>query len=216
VKALGVDSYRFSIEWARIEPERDQIDEAAIAHYRAQLQAMAAMGLRPVVTIHHFSNPVWVADPRDPECIGGPRDTNLCGLGSAGGAQIIAEMAQHAGLLAERLGDLVDEWGTLNEPLIYLFAAYGFGQFPPGKFAINNLATDFVPVLRDYIGAHAAMYKAIKANDTVDADGDGDAAAVGLSMAVADWQPSRASKPSTSPRASACSTPFTTCSWIRS
>lgn len=199
VKSLGVDSYRFSIEWARIEPVKDQIDEAAIAHYRMQLEAMKAMGIEPLVTLHHFSNPVWVADPRDIECTAGPRDTNLCGLGSPGGAQIVAEMAQHAGLVAERFGDLVDEWGTLNEPMIYLFAGYGLGQFPPGKVTINNLARDFVPAVRDYIAAHAAMYKAIKAKDTVDADGDGTAAFVGLSMSVADWQPSRTSKRSDDP-----------------
>ena len=64
VAGLHVDSYRFSIEWARIEPVRDQIDEAAIAHYRAELEALAAAGIRPLVTIHPFSNPVWIDDPR--------------------------------------------------------------------------------------------------------------------------------------------------------
>src|SRR4051794_11187466 len=91
VAALGVDSYRFSIEWARIEPVKGQIDEAAIAHYRAQLAALRAMGIRPLVTLHHFSNPVWVDDPRDPACSntgGAPSDGNLCGLGSPGGGDI--------------------------------------------------------------------------------------------------------------------------------
>jgi beta-glucosidase len=199
VKGLGVDSYRFSIEWARIEPQRDVIDEAAIAHYRTQLEAMRAMGIRPLVTLHHFSNPVWVDDPRATSCSGGPTDTNLCGLGSPGGAQVIAELAEHAALMADRFGDLVDEWGTLNEPMIYLLAGYGLGNFPPGKVTISDLANQFVPVVRDYIAAHAAMYQAIKAHDTADADGDGVAASVGLSMSVADWQPSRANKPSTDP-----------------
>ena len=199
VQALGVDSYRFSIEWARIEPVKDQIDEAAIAHYRAQLEAMRAMGIHPVVTLHHFSNPVWVADPRDADCAAGPSDTNLCGLGSAGGAQVIAEMAAHAGLMAARFGDLVDEWGTLNEPINYLFAGYGVGLFPPGRFTLHDLAGQFVPVVRDYIAAHAAMYAAIKAADTADADGDGVAASVGLSMSVADWQAARSNQPSTDP-----------------
>ena len=199
VAALGLDSYRFSIEWARIEPTRDHIDEAAIAHYRDELMALRAMGIHPVVTLHHFSNPVWIADPRDPSCTSGPVDTNLCGLGSPGGAQVIAEMAQHATLIAQRFGDLVDDWGTLNEPLNYLLAAYGVASYPPGKMAIFDLVNQFVPVVRDYIAAHAAMYHAIKAADTVDADGDGIAAEVGLSLSVADWQPSRDHKPSTNP-----------------
>jgi beta-glucosidase len=199
VKTLGLDSYRFSIEWARIEPQKDVIDEAAITHYRDELMALRTMGIRPVVTIHHFSNPVWVADPRDISCANGPSDTNLCGLGSAGGPQVVQQMAEHAGLLAQRLGDLVDEWGTVNEPINYLFAAYGGGLFPPGKVTLGSLSTDFLPVLRDYISAHAAMYDAIKANDTVDADGDGIAAAVGMSLSVADWEPSHANQPSTKP-----------------
>ena len=199
VKGLGVDSYRFSIEWARIEPQRDVIDEPAIAHYRTQLEAMRAMGIRPLVTLHHFSNPVWVDDPRETSCTGGPTDANLCGLGSPGGPQVVEEMAEHAALMAERFGDLVDEWGTLNEPMVYLLAGYGLGTFPPGKVSITDLANRFVPSVRDYVAAHAAMYQAIKAHDTVDADGDGVAASVGLSMSVADWQPSRANKPSTDP-----------------
>jgi beta-glucosidase len=200
VAALGVDSYRFSIEWARIEPTRDHIDETAIAHYRDELMALRAMGVRPLVTLHHFSNPVWVADPRDPSCSKGVSDTNLCGLGSRdGGHLIVDEMAAHARLMAERFGDLVDDWGTLNEPLNYLLAAYGVASYPPGRMTVFDLVNQFVPVVRDYIAAHAAMYHAIKAADTVDADGDGIAAEVGLSLSVADWQPSRDHKPSTNP-----------------
>ena len=199
VSDLHLDSYRFSIEWARIEPARDQIDETAIAHYRAQLEAMKSAGIRPMITLHHFSNPIWIADPRDAGCTNGPTDTNLCGLGSAGATQIIEEMAEHAGLMAERFGDLVDEWGTLNEPINYLFAGYGIGLFPPGKTAFPDLDTKFVPVVRDYVAAHAAMSKAIKAADTTDGDGDGVAAAVGLSMSVADWHPTRGNQLSDDP-----------------
>jgi len=200
VAGLGLDSYRFSIEWARIEPVQGQIDEAAIAHYRAELTALRAMGIHPVVTLHHFSNPVWVDDPRDPLCARQPpSEANLCGLGSANGAQVIAAMANHAGLLAQRFGDLVDDWGTLNEPINYLLAAYGVGSYPPGKQTILQGGAGFIPVLRDYIAAHAAMYHAIKAADTVDADGDGIAAEVGLSLSVADWEPARGNKPSRDP-----------------
>ncbi len=199
VQDLGVDSYRFSIEWARIEPQRDVIDSAAVAHYRAQLEAMRQRGIKPTVTLHHFSNPVWIADPRDGACMGGPTDTNLCGLGSAGGAQVVEEMAEHAGFMAAQFGDLVDEWGTLNEPVNYLVAGYLVGIFPPGKFQLSNLLAEFVPVVRDYIAAHAAMTTAIRDADLIDADGDGTATEVGLSMSIADWQPARENAPSTNP-----------------
>jgi beta-glucosidase len=189
VKELGVDSYRFSIEWARIEPQRDVIDEAAIAHYRDQLVAMRALGIRPVVTVHHFSNPIWVADPRAISCVDGPTDTNLCGFGGDGGAQIVEELRNHATLLGLRFGDLVDEWGTVNEPINYLFAGYAVGQFPPGIVSLDP--NQFAKTLRDYIAAHAAIYSALKASDTADADGDGRPADIGLSLSVADWVPTR-------------------------
>ncbi|MCX5741576.1 MAG: family 1 glycosylhydrolase [Proteobacteria bacterium] len=199
VAGLGVDSYRFSIEWARIEPQKDVIDETAIAHYRAQLEALKAKGIHPLVTVHHFSNPTWTGDPRAISCPGGPSDTNLCGFGHpVGGPLVVAQLAEHAALLGERFGDLVDEWGTVNEPINYLLASYGIGFFPPGVTTITNISA-FIPVVRDYIAAHAAIYHALKLHDTVDADGDGVAASVGFSMAVADWQATRDNHASTDP-----------------
>src|SRR5438067_107893 len=79
VRHMNLDSYRFSIEWARIEPVKDQIDPAAIQHYRDELMSLKALGIRPLVTIHRFSNPIWVDDPRA-GCTNGPTATNLCGL----------------------------------------------------------------------------------------------------------------------------------------
>ena len=188
LQALHVDSYRFSMEWARIEPQKGMIDEAALQHYSDLLDALHAAGIRPLVTIHHFSNPVWEDDPRDPTCKNGPSDTNLCGFGNpTGGPLVIAALAQHATLLAQRFGDRVDDWGTVNEPINYLLAAYGVGEYPPGKSYVFNLLTQFVPVVRDYLSAHIAMYDAIKAADKIDADGDGVAANVGMSLSTNEW-----------------------------
>jgi len=195
LKEMGLDSYRFSIEWARIEPVKDQIDEAALQHYSDLLDALVAAGIRPVVTVHHFSNPVWVADPRDPDCANGVSDTNLCGFGDpVGGPMILDEIRDHATLLAERFGDRVDEWGTVNEPVNYLLASYGVGAFPPGRRLLlseSNLLEKFVPVVRDYLKFHAVIYDAIKAADTIDADGDGSAADVGATLSVGAWVPAR-------------------------
>jgi beta-glucosidase len=189
---LGLDSYRFSIEWARVEPLRNQIDEAALQHYSDVLDALIAAGIRPNVTLHHFSNPVWVDDPRDIECLAGPTDANLCGFGHPeGGPLVVAEMAEHAALLAQRFGDRVDEWGTVNEPVNYLLAGHGIGTFPPGKNKLFDFLDAFVPTIRDYISGHAAMYAALKANDTIDADGDGVTSSVGLTLSVAQWEAAR-------------------------
>ncbi|MFO0571680.1 MAG: family 1 glycosylhydrolase [Polyangiaceae bacterium] len=199
IKSLHLDSYRFSIEWARVEPERNKIDEDALKHYGDFIDALRAAGIRPVVTLHHFSNPVWVDDPRDPDCKNGPTDANLCGFGHPqGGPLVVKELAEHAKLLAERFGDRVDDWGTVNEPVNYLLASYGVGAFPPGKKYLL-LLDKLVPVFRDYLSAHAAMYAAIKAADTKDADGDGVSASVGMSLSVADWVPSRGGEISADP-----------------
>ena len=192
LSAMHLDTYRFSVEWARIEPTRDHIDEDALAHYGQVLDALKAAGIRPHLTLHHFSNPVWVHDPRDKECKNGVSDQNLCGLGHPeGGREVVKEMAQFAKLIAERFGDRVDDWGTLNEPVNYLLAAYGTGNFPPGLAYVsgNKVKEAFLPVVRDYLQAHAEMYRAIKLADVVDADGDGDPAAVGLSLSVGAWVP---------------------------
>jgi beta-glucosidase len=198
---LHLDSYRFSVEWSRVEPRRDQRDEAALAHYDDLVDALVDAGIAPMITIHHFSSPVWIDDPRRPNgtpCT--PSDTDLCGWADPAGAPlVIAELAEHARDLAARYGDRVDDWCTINEPINYLLASYGLDVFPPGR---NLLLTDFdrfVEVVRNYIRAHVAIYQAIKEADTVDADGDGVAASVGLTLSVARWQAARRNRPSAHP-----------------
>lgn len=190
---MGLDAYRFSIEWARIEPQRDVIDEEALAHYDAFIDALLAAGIRPMITVHHFSNPIWVDDPSDPDCAAGPTDVNLCGWNHAeGGPMIVDELGEHATLLAERYGDRVDEWVTLNEPINYLMAGYGLGVFPPGKQGlIVDVEGVFIAAARNFIAGHVATYRALKAADTTDADGDGLPAVVGLTKGAIEWVPAR-------------------------
>lgn len=188
-----LDSYRFSVEWARIEPQRDQIDEAALAHYDAFLDALSERGIRPMITLHHFSNPIWVDDPRATDCADGPTDANLCGWNHPEGGPLVAqEFRDHAALLAERFGDRVDEWATVNEPLNYLLGAYGQSTFPPGKDGIlADIDGTVIAAARNYLAGHAAAYDALKAGDLADADGDGQPALVGFTHAVAEWVPAR-------------------------
>lgn len=56
---LGVKYYRFSVEWSKIEPEKGVIDKNALNHYRNVCNALIDSGLTPVVTIHHFTHPIW-------------------------------------------------------------------------------------------------------------------------------------------------------------
>lgn len=193
VTDTNLDTYRFSVEWARVEPQRDNIDESALTHYGELIDTLVSRGVTPVITVHHFSSPIWVDDPRQPRsCPDGPTDTNLCGWAHPTGADlIIAELADHARLLAERYGDRVDDWMTVNEPVNYLLASYGLGMFPPGHSLFLADFPRFMTVMRNYIKAHVAIYDAIKAADTVDADGDGIAANVGFTLNVNEWVPAR-------------------------
>lgn len=56
----GLNAYRFSLEWARIEPSEGQFDEEAIEHYRDVIRCCKKHGIEPVVTLHHFSSPIWL------------------------------------------------------------------------------------------------------------------------------------------------------------
>jgi beta-glucosidase len=196
---LNVDTYRFSIEWARVEPERGVIDEAALAHYDAFIDALLARGITPMITVHHFSNPIWVDDPRS-RCRDGISEENLCGWGHPEGAEEILEsLAAHARLLGERFGDRVDDWVTVNEPVNYLIASYGVGVFPPGRSLLLTDFAGFMTVVRNYVRAHVVIYDALKEADTIDASGDGLAANVGFTLSVAEWVPARRNQPSEHP-----------------
>ncbi|MCA9577636.1 MAG: family 1 glycosylhydrolase [Polyangiales bacterium] len=191
VEEMNLDAYRLSVNWARMEPTRDNYDEDAFAHYDAVIDALVARGIKPMITVHHFSNPIWVDDPRVAECPAeGPSDSNLCGWGHpTGGPQIVAELAEFAGELARRYGDRVDEWVTVNEPVNYLVASYMLNVFPPGRNLLFNGFDGFIEVVRNFMAGHVAAYDALHAQDTVDADGDGQAAVVGFTLNVIEWAP---------------------------
>lgn len=200
IKDLGLDDYRFSIEWARVEPERGVIDEEALTFYSDFIDALLEMGVRPNVSIYHFSNPIWVFGEAMDGCgEEGPTDTNLCGWDHAEGVELIIEaLTDHAALLADRFGDRVDNWVTFNEPMNYIIAAYGIGYFPPGRNYLVGAILDgggdspafdsLISVYRNYLRAHVAMYDAIKEHDTIDADRDGNPADVGLTLNVVEWK----------------------------
>ena len=54
---MGLQIYRFGIEWSRIEPRQGEYCAKAIAHYREEIQYMLSKGLKPLLTLHHFTNP---------------------------------------------------------------------------------------------------------------------------------------------------------------
>jgi beta-glucosidase len=113
---VGATAFRVSIEWARVEPERGQVDEAVLAEYRARLQRMQAAGVRPVVTLHHFTHPKWFHV-----------HTPWHEAGS------VAEFRRYARLCAEHVLRGLDAVVlTFNEPMVLLLGGYLQGVIPPG------------------------------------------------------------------------------------
>lgn len=204
--AMHLNSYRFSIEWGRVWPNGPDADydKEALAHYRKQILDMKDAGVKPMVTIHHFSNPIWTEDFLHPqskepkECT--PTKENMCGWAGPNQPAIIAALVKHTELLATELGDIVDNWCTINEPVNYIMAGWGMAAFPPGhSYMLDGHFNDMMDVFEGFLEAHSQMYDALKKLDTKDADGDGVPAFVGNTLSVSDWQPVRANKPSTDP-----------------
>src|SRR5687768_4250081 len=60
--AAGLQAYRFSIEWARIEPAPGEFSQATVDHYQRMVDQCLGHGLEPIVTLHHFTNPIWMRE----------------------------------------------------------------------------------------------------------------------------------------------------------
>ncbi|MFE4216312.1 glycoside hydrolase family 1 protein [Streptomyces sp. NPDC056844] len=159
---LGFNAYRFSIEWARVEPERGQVSRAAVAHYRAMVRGALERGLTPVVTLHHFTSPRWFSA--------------LGGWASPGSADLFASYARVA---TEILLPGVRHVATINEPnMIALMhslirgtglAADGAGAPADGERAGVTLDPGSVEpdatVEQALIRAHRAATAVLKAAD---------------------------------------------------
>lgn len=166
----GFNSYRFSIEMSRIYPDRQSFDEdkpstEGLAAYDGVLAALKKAGIKPMVTLHHFSWPDYLSDPRerkDPQ--GWERDEVQ---------PIFTEWCRRA---AGRWGKDVDLWVTINEPNVEANVGYLAGVFPPGVLDVERAAK----VMRAQVTAHARCYDAIHEADKTDADADGQAASVGI------------------------------------
>jgi beta-glucosidase len=156
---MGLNSYRFSIEWSRIQPEEKAWSTAAVDHYRQQCEALIAAGIDPVVTFHHFTTPRWVADR------GGWLDRPT--------ADRFAEFCSRA---SEALGDVMRRACTLNEPSAVSASGYILGSFPPG---ISDEG-QFSQVNEVFVDAHRKAVEAIRASAP--------AVPVGIALAMTDYQ----------------------------
>jgi beta-glucosidase len=159
IAELGLDTYRFSIEWSRVEPEDGELSRAQLDHYRRMCATCLEHGVTPVVTYHHFTTPRWLA------ARGGWEDRAT--------ADRFARFVERA---TAALGDLTPRACTLNEPNMVATMGYLAGVFPPG---VRDSARRRV-VNEVFVDAHRKAFEALKS-------GPGDVAA-GLTLAMQDLQ----------------------------
>ena len=124
-KSLGHNAHRFSVEWARIEPEEGKFNEEEIAHYRKVLEALRARGMTPFITLWHFTQPVWFSESGGFERKDSPEI-----------------FARYCAFVTERLGDLCQYYSTMNEPNVFASNGWLRGSWPPFKrFALTDLVS---------------------------------------------------------------------------
>jgi len=132
---LGVDRYRFSIPWARVQPDgKGSGDVSALDHYSRQVDLLLDAGVVPFPTLFHWEMPSTV------EAEGGwlNRDT-------------AERFADYTAIVADRIGDRVENWYTLNEPAMTTLQGYAVGALAPGK----QLLFEALPTAHHQLLAHA-------------------------------------------------------------
>lgn len=141
-KEDGHSALRLSIEWGRIQPAPDRWDESALDNYIDMVRALERRSLFPLVTLHHFTDPIWVHE-----------------MGGWENPEVPELFAVYAEKVAQALKSLVTTWLTINEPNVYAFLGYLLGDFPPGKKDLNTAIRVMVNLAR----GHGLAYHRIKA-----------------------------------------------------
>jgi len=147
LRELGVDTYRFSIGWPRLQPNgRGGANRSAVAFYDRLLDALLAEGIRPMATLFHWDTP----EP----------------LQHAGGwlnRDTASRFADYAYLAGEAFGDRVDAWVTLNEPATVMLSGYALGVHAPGA----TLRFDALPAAHHQLLGHGLAVEALRAADVI-------------------------------------------------
>lgn len=140
LRGMGVTIHRMGLEWARIEPRQGFFDTSAIQHYRHELTLLRDAGITPLITLHHFNDPVWFSD-----------------LGGFRGKLAHEHFGRYVTHVVQELGDLVDEWVTINEPNVFAYLGYFTAEWPPVQHSI----VAYLSVMRGMIRAHRHAYTLI-------------------------------------------------------
>ncbi len=138
----GQSAHRLSVEWSRIQPAPDRWDELALDHYRTILRGLRDRNMTAMVTLHHFTDPLWLSE-----------------MGAWTNPATVPLFEKFVRKTVEALKEYCTLWCTINEPNVYALEAYADKKFPPG-LADLKLATR---VEANLLRGHAAAYRAIHA-----------------------------------------------------
>jgi beta-glucosidase len=116
MSGLGLDAYRFSIAWPRVQPEgRGPVNHQGLDFYRRLVEGLLEREITPLATLYHWDLPQRLQDE-----------------GGWASRDVVDRFAEYAQLVFDGLGDLVDSWVTHNEPWVTSFLGYGIGVKAPG------------------------------------------------------------------------------------
>lgn len=136
----GQNAHRLSVEWSRIQPTPEHWDESALDHYREIVRGLLDRNMTPMVTLHHFTSPLWMAE-----------------MGGWENEAIVDYFVPFVRKVVEALKEYCNLWVTINEPNVLATAAYAIGEFPPGR---QDLSATF-NAMGNMVKAHAQAYHAI-------------------------------------------------------
>jgi beta-glucosidase len=136
----GQNAHRLSVEWSRIQPTPDRWDEDALERYRLMLRGLRERGMTAMVTLHHFTDPLWLSE-----------------MGAWETKAVVTLFEKFVRKTVEALKEYCSLWCTINEPNVYALFAYVKGDFPPGRSSFGHAARVEANLLR----GHAAAYRAI-------------------------------------------------------
>ncbi|MFH1184883.1 MAG: family 1 glycosylhydrolase [Chloroflexota bacterium] len=136
----GQKAHRLSVEWSRIQPTPDQWDEDALERYRLMLRGLRQRGMTAMVTLHHYTHPLWLDE-------GGAWENE----------EAVFHFERFVRKTVEALKEYCSLWCTINEPNVYAGLGYVTGDMPPGG---GGLALA-IRVQANMARAHAAAYRTI-------------------------------------------------------
>ena len=160
IKSLGIKAFRFSIEWSRVEPEKNQFDQEAINHYVKKTNKLIKNDILPIITFHHFTTPKWVSNE-----------------GSWASKNVVTYFINYVQRMMDNLPSEIIYFNTINEPGIFTFFGYfSTNKFPPG---IANEEI-FIKASNNVINAHIKAREIIK-NKNPNSQ-------IGMTHALQEWE----------------------------